>query len=156
MYLPDTKLVWAMFGLNFCLSPTIHTVPHRSNHIFTGIVNIRGEVLMCIALGNVLGVGDSQYLPSTSTSSSSQQSSVYARTMVMEVQDNCWAFRVDEIVGIHRLDKKDLQDIPVVISKTPDTYTKKILHFENRKVSYLNYELLFYELLFYTLNRPSV
>jgi chemotaxis-related protein WspD len=134
----------------------IHTVPHRSNHIFTGIVNIRGEILMCIALGNVLGVGNSEYLPSASSSLSSQHSSVYVRTVVMEVQENRWAFRVDEIAGIHRLDKKDLKDVPVVISKTPDTYTKKILHLEDRKINYLNYELLFYELLFYTLNRPSI
>ncbi|MGK7943749.1 MAG: chemotaxis protein CheW [Microcystaceae cyanobacterium] len=134
---------------------SIHTVPHRSNHIFRGIVNIRGEILMCIALGNVLGVGESQYLPSAS-SSPSQYSSVYARTVVMEIQENRWAFRVDEIAGIHRLDKKDLRDVPVVISKTPDTYTKKILQFEDRTINYLNYELLFYELLFYTLNRSSV
>jgi chemotaxis-related protein WspD len=134
----------------------IHTVPHRSNHIFTGIVNIRGEILMCIALGNILGVGNAEYLPSSTLSPQSQQSSVYARTVVMEVQENRWAFRVDEIAGIHRLDKKELKDVPVVISKTPDTYTKKILHLENRKINYLNYELLFYELLFYTLNRPSL
>ncbi|MGK7931777.1 MAG: chemotaxis protein CheW [Microcystaceae cyanobacterium] len=134
----------------------IHTVPHRSNNIFTGIVNIRGEILMCIALGNVLTVGSSESLPYASCSLPSQQSSVYARTIVMEIQENRWAFRVDEIVGIHRLDKKNLQDVPVVISKTPDTYTKKILQFEDRKINYLNYELLFYELLFYTLNRSSV
>ncbi len=136
----------------------IHTVPHRSNHVFSGIVNIRGEILMCITLENLLGVSRPDYVASSAVPSAQQLPSnpvVYRRTVVIEVQDNRWAFRVDEIAGIDRLNQQNLQDVPVVIAKTPDTYTQKILFWEDKKVNYLNYELLFYELLFYTLNRPT-
>lgn len=73
--------------------------------------------------------------------------------IVIEIQSNCWVFPVDEILGVYRFSSKQLQDILVVISKTPDTYTKKILTVEGKKINYLDYELVFYELLFYTLNR---
>ncbi|MEL4897582.1 chemotaxis protein CheW [Crocosphaera sp. Alani8] len=133
----------------------IHTLPHRSNHVFTGIVNIRGEILMSILLRNLLSLpsveldeenNDSKY-------SSSLVPVIYKRMIVIEIQSNRWVFPVDEILGVYRFSSKQLRDTPVVISKTPDTYTKKILTLEDKNINYLDYELVFYELLFYTLNR---
>ena len=73
--------------------------------------------------------------------------------IVIEIQSNRWVFPVDEILGVYRFSSQQLQDTPVVISKTPDTYTKRIISLEGKNINYLDYELVFYELLFYTLNR---
>ena len=78
---------------------------------------------------------------------------VYERMIVIEIQSNRWVFPVDEILGVYRFSAKQLQNTPVVISKTPDTYTKTILSLEGKNINYLDYELVFYEFLFYTLNR---
>ncbi|MDJ0732348.1 MAG: chemotaxis protein CheW [Crocosphaera sp.] len=133
----------------------IHTLPHRSNHVFAGIVNIRGEILMCILLRNLLSLPhiDLNEKNENLTYSSSIVPVVYKRMIVIEIQSNRWVFPVDEILGVYRFSSKQLQDTPVVISKTPDTYTKKILTVEEKNINYLDYELVFYELLFYTLNR---
>ncbi len=134
----------------------VHTLPHRSNHVFAGIVNIRGEILMCILLRNLLAlppVDLNEKNDNNSQDSSSIVPVVYERMIVIEIQSNRWVFPVDEILGVYRFSSKQLQDTPVVISKTPDTYTKKILTVEGKNINYLDYELVFYELLFYTLNR---
>jgi chemotaxis-related protein WspD len=133
----------------------IHTLPHRSNHVFAGIVNIRGEILMCILLRNLLALPPVDFNDENSEfeDSYSVVPVVYERMIVIEIQSNRWVFPVDEILGVYRFSSDNLQDTPVVISKTPDTYTKKILTIEGKHINYLDYELVFYELLFYTLNR---
>jgi chemotaxis-related protein WspD len=45
-------------------------------------------------------------------------------------------------------------DAPTVIAKTPDTYTKRIVNWQDKKINFLDRELLFYELLFSTISRP--
>ena len=34
----------------------IHTIPHRSNAVLAGMVNIRGELQLCVSLGGILGI----------------------------------------------------------------------------------------------------
>lgn len=133
----------------------VHTLPHRSNHVFAGIVNIRGEILMCILLRNLLSLPPAELNDKTNRikNDSAIIPVVYERMIVIEIQSNRWVFPVDEILGVYRFSSKQLYDTPVVISKTPDTYTKKIFSIEGKNVNYLDYELVFYELLFYTLNR---
>jgi chemotaxis-related protein WspD len=75
--------------------------------------------------------------------------------VVMEIQDNRWVFTVDEISTVQALQSSEFYEAPTVITKTPDTYTQKIIYFQDRKVNYLDQELLFYELLFNTFSRPQ-
>ena len=133
----------------------VHTLPHRSNHVFAGIVNIRGEILMCILLRNLLSLSPADLKNQNKhiKDNSVIVPVIYERMIVIEIQSNRWVFPVDEILGVYRFSSKQLHDTPVVISKTPDTYTKKIFTVEGKNVNYLDYELVFYELLFYTLNR---
>lgn len=132
---------------------SIHTVPHRSNYVFLGVVNIRGEILMCVSLGSLLGLSEETGHFSSSSVPLKTNPVVYPRMTVMQIQENRWVFPVDEIAGVHKIAEEKFKDVPVVVAKTPDTYTKKIFDWESRKVSCLDDELLFYELLFYTLNR---
>ena len=34
----------------------IHTIPHRSNSVFAGMVNVRGQLLLCCSLHGLLGL----------------------------------------------------------------------------------------------------
>ncbi len=119
----------------------IHTLPHRSNDLFMGLVNIRGEILMCISLGNLL---DLDHAPSADRTSLV----ISKRMVVLTNQDNRWVFTVDEICGIHRFQLRELQTTPVVIAKAAETYTKGVFRWQGHKVNYLDSDLLFY-----TLNR---
>lgn len=116
------------------LSP-IHTLPHRSNQIFLGLVSIRGEIQVCISLKALLGLeaGENQSLPTT-----------HERMVVVEKEASRWVFLVDEIYGIHRFHADEFGNVPATVAKVPETYTKGILNWQNQNVSYLDDELLFY------------
>jgi len=124
---------------------TIHTLPHLSNEVFLGIVNIRGEILLCISLGKLLG------LEMTADKQHNISPVVYRRMVVVEKEGTKWVFAVDEIYGIKSFEPEELQDTPVVISKATQTYTKSLINWQNRQINYLDYELLFY-----TLNRRII
>lgn len=120
---------------------SVRTLPHRSNQIFQGLVNIRGELQLCVSLHDLLGI-------ERETNRSSSQHTTYQRMMVVQSQKSSWVFSVDEVYGVQRICLEDLRNLPATLSNAKDTYTKGILPWQNHSVSYLDDELLFY-----TLNR---
>jgi chemotaxis-related protein WspD len=122
---------------------TVHTLPHRSNNILLGLVNIRGEILMCISLMQLLGIE-----PSSTEIVREQGQAIYNRMVVVEKEGNPWVFCVDEIHGIHPIQRNQIQEIPTTVAKGIETYTNGIIYWQDRRVGYLDDELLFY-----TLNR---
>lgn len=120
----------------------IHTLPHRNSELFMGLVNIRGEILMCVSLRHLLDL-------QANVNSSERPTSVAAKRMIVVAKkDNRWVFIVDEVCGIHRFQIGELQNTPVVISKASEAYTKGVILWQGHKVNYLDADLLFY-----TLNR---
>jgi chemotaxis-related protein WspD len=118
----------------------IHTIPHRSNELFLGLVNVRGEILMCISLSHLLN------LETTSEPLEQPSSLASKRMVVVASEENRWVFTVNEVCGVHRFQNSELQDIPVVISKATEAYTKGVIHWQGQKVNYLDSDLLFYNL----------
>ncbi len=118
----------------------IHTIPHRSNHILAGIVNIRGEIQLCIHLHHLL---DIETISNDRAASSHQ---AYRRMVVAEKNGCTWVFAADEIHGIHRATTDDLRNVPTTITKSQATYTKGIIKWHDQNVAYLDEELLFYTL----------
>ena len=120
----------------------LHTLPHRSNELFLGLVNIRGEILMCVSLTHLLD------LKNNGNNSDRVSTLAAKRMIVVGSEENRWVFTVDEVCGIHRFPITELQTTPVVISKASEAYTKGVFRWQGHKVNYLDGDLLFY-----TLNR---
>jgi chemotaxis-related protein WspD len=118
----------------------IRTLPHRSNNILLGLVNIRGEIQLCISLKAFLE------LDTPDTNDQHLSPVVYERMVVVERDENRWVFPVDEISGIHRIQPDKLGNVPSTVSKVSDTYTKGVIDWQDQSVSYLDDELLFYAL----------
>ncbi len=115
----------------------IHSLPHRSNELFMGLVNIRGEILLCVALRHLLNL-------ETIVDSSENPLPVDSEIMmVVASEENRWVFPVDEVCGVHRFQISELQNTPVVISKASAAYTKKVIYWQEQKVNYLDADLLF-------------
>lgn len=119
---------------------SIHTLPHRSNNLFLGLANVRGEILMCVSLFNFLGIHGA------TTATCQMSPVVYQRMVVVEVEGYSWAFAVDEVYGVHRVREQDLRPAPVAITKSEASYTISTINWKNKKVNYLDSELLFYTL----------
>jgi chemotaxis-related protein WspD len=123
------------------ISPTlIHTIPHRSNEILKGLVNIRGELQLCISLSKLLHLETTQSLPDSLSPIN------YARMIVIEKGSNTWVFPVDEFYGLYQFHHHDLKEPPNQTPSVINTYTKGFFYWESRSLSYIDDELLFMSL----------
>ncbi|WP_234300936.1 chemotaxis protein CheW [Sphaerospermopsis aphanizomenoides] len=127
----------------------IQPLPHRSNELFLGLVNIRGETLLCAALSHLLQIQPDQKNlnnhPNHKTKSSIKLLNLQRMIVAGQGEDK-WVFPVDEVHGIFRFHLRELQNAPVVITKSEEGYTRGIFNWEGKKVNYLDSDLLFYTL----------
>ena len=125
----------------------IQPLPHRSNDLFLGLVNIRGETLLCASLHYLLNIEPVEETSPTFDAKNSTQNAINRKRMVVagQTQDK-WVFPVDQVHGIFRFHLSELQQPPVVITKASEGYTKRIIYWEEHKVNYLDSDLLFYTL----------
>jgi chemotaxis-related protein WspD len=119
----------------------VRTLPHRSNDILLGLVNIRGELQMCVSLSSLLRLN-----AAPAPAGQNIQNIVYKRMVVVAKEGNRWVFPVDEIYGVHRIATEEVRNAPATVSKVPDSYIKGIISWREESVSYLDDELLFYAL----------
>lgn len=127
------------------LPSIIHTLPHRSNQILRGLVNIRGELHLCISLSHFLNLQVANIPPQSLTPV------VYSRMLVVEKANHIWAFDVDELYGIQRFHVDELRDAPKSVMQANQIYSQGFFQWRSpsdskgisRSVSYLDDELLF-------------
>lgn len=120
----------------------IHSLPHRRDGVVLGLTNVRGELLVCVSLAQVLGIAPE------AKAQKLRQGAVYRRLLVMREKDSHIAFPVDEVHGIHKFSPGQLKEVPATVAKATATYTRAMLPWNDIAVGYLDDQLLFY-----TLNR---
>ena len=107
-----------------------HRLPHRSGTLLAGIVNIRGQLQLCVRLEGILGLDPAApALPATTTST---------RLLVVEHAGARWAFGVDEVGGVQRVPSRSLRDVPATVSGTDMRATVALFAWEGRTVGLLN------------------
>lgn len=79
----------------------IHTIPHRSNRVFRGIVNIDGELHLCVSIKGLLGLAPGEGAQSTNAA--------LPRLMVVKKYGRRFVFPVDEVRGVHRISEDELE-----------------------------------------------
>ncbi len=112
----------------------IHTLPHRGNDLFLGLVNIRGEILLCASLSHLLGLETA--IPLSNGGKEAR------RRMLVVGKNGKWVFPVDEVHRIYRFHLNEFKATPVVISRSNETYSQGIIDWDHKKVNYLDAELL--------------
>lgn len=113
----------------------IHSLPHRRNSPVLGVVNVRGELLVCVSLERLLGI------PGASPRAASDI--LPGRLAVAEWQGRLMTFPVSEIHGIHRFNREELAAPPATVSRASPTFTRGLFSWENRLVGCLDEDLLF-------------
>jgi chemotaxis-related protein WspD len=114
---------------------TVHSLPHRRRTIVLGLVNVRGELQVCVSLGHMLGL---EKMPAPEV-----LRAAYRRLLVGNWEGNRLAFPVDEVHGPHRFHPEELKTPPATVAKSSPTYTRGILYWEQRAVGLLDADLLF-------------
>lgn len=118
----------------------IHKLPHRLDGILSGLVNVRGELLLCVALDVLLGLSKS---PEELREKDKQSKE---RLLVCNRGGDRLAFIVNEVHGVHRFHPRDQKDVPATVARAAATFTVGLLQWMDKTVGCLNDELLFYAL----------
>jgi chemotaxis-related protein WspD len=113
----------------------VHRVPHRTSGSLLGVVNVRGELLICVSLARVLG------LESDATSVSASASG--SRLLVIRRKDLRAACPVDAVHGVHRYAPASLSAVPATLAKAGTRYSRALLAWREQTVGVLDEELLF-------------
>ena len=113
----------------------IHSLPHRRQGIVLGLVNIRGELLICVALGRLLGLEQVSALPAPRAA--------YDRLLVASWEGTRLVFPADEVKGIHRFQAQDLREPPATVTKSTANFAPGIFLWQQKPVGYLDLGLLF-------------
>lgn len=86
-----------------------HPLPHRRDGLVLGVVNVRGELLVCVTLAGMLGLEAAEE-PGAGRSA-------FARMLVIGREGRRAAFQVDEVQGVLRYGDRDLLPAPATIAK---------------------------------------
>jgi chemotaxis-related protein WspD len=119
----------------------IHSIPHRSNPILLGLINVRGEMQLCVSVGKLLGV-DKDF-----TSKETNNSKVTTRMLSVSMEDECMVFYVSEAYGIHTYHPSELQPLPATLPKEASACSKGLLHWKDHHVAVLDEAVLFKKLI---------
>ncbi|MGA3169703.1 MAG: chemotaxis protein CheW [Chthoniobacteraceae bacterium] len=122
-----------------CDPRPIHSLPHQRNPAVLGIVNVRGELLVCISLSALLTTG-------RTVAESGRDRLARTRLLVASRNGERLVFPVDEVHGVHRFDPLELADAPATVARAASTYTRKMLQWRDNSVGVLDDELLFQSL----------
>ena len=118
----------------------VHRLPHRNAGILKGIVNIRGEILLCVALDVLLRLKHAG--GERSAGRLAEQ-----RLLVCNLHGDRLAFLVDEVHGVHRYLARALREVPATLAKAEAKYTSGVLPWRaNQSIGRLDDEHVFYAL----------
>ena len=112
----------------------IHSLPHRQEGVMLGLVNVRGELLICVSLGRLLGLEreNARHKPRA----------IYERLVVTEWQGKRLSFPVSEVAGIHRFQAEELKDAPTTPGLASPHFVQSLLPWQNRQVNCLDQDLV--------------
>lgn len=113
----------------------IHSVPHRRQGILLGLINIRGELLLCVSLGRLLGI--------ESDTERDKPSNHCDRLVVTQWQGSLLTFPVNEIHGVHRYHPEEIKEPPATIARSNSNFIQGILTWQEKSVNCLDEGLLF-------------
>lgn len=118
----------------------IHSLPHRPDGIVLGLSSVRGELLVCVSLGRIVGAEPLTSLTNEGRTTAGQ------RLLVIRQENVRVVCPVDEVHGIHRFQPRELKDVPTTVSKATVTYSTALLPWRGHAVGTLDDQLLFYTL----------
>ena len=113
----------------------IFNLPHNQNRKLRGIVNIRGELIICMSLGYLIGVDrpDEEWL---------KTDRAIQRLVMMREGSGYIVFPVSEVHGITRHHPNELNKAPDTIKKTSLSFIKGIIKWHDNNVGCIDEEAL--------------
>ena len=127
----------------------IHAVPHLSGTPLAGLVNIRGELRLCISLHAVLGLPGAPSNPGETGASEpgGMEAEAVPRLLVVERPSQRsaerWVLGVDDVAGVQRVPRSSLRPVPATVEQAQARCSAALFGWRDRDVAVLDEERLF-------------
>ena len=134
----------------------IHRIPHRSNTILIGLVNLRGQLQLCISLHGLLGLESPQSSPARfhshgsnteteKTAAAGSSTTDGSRLIVLRNRERSesWIFGAEEVLGVHRLPRSQMRSVSSTLANPEVSFSQAIFSWEDRSVSFLDEQRVF-------------
>ena len=146
---------------------TLHTLPHRRGGLALGLVNVRGELVICATVARLLGVEENTEILKTvrpqsgygrddtraerttygsggrNISSLPESGISFSRLLVTSWKGQRVAFPVAEVFGIQRFSQAELKAPPATIARSVSTCMQGVFEWRDRTVGLLDAEVFF-------------
>jgi chemotaxis-related protein WspD len=110
-----------------------HRVPHRSNAVLVGLVNIRGQLHLCVSLHGVLGIEPAK-------AANEEDTAGRQRLLVFEQHGERWVFAADEVLGVERIARAQLRRVPGTLANREHHFSQAVFPWGERHVGLLDEE----------------
>jgi chemotaxis-related protein WspD len=142
----------------------VHRIPHRSTDVLIGLVNLRGQLQLCISLSGLLGVESAQgpllsslaHVRSEGKGLESEAgthagigagvaATPGARLVVLRDRDRSetWVFPAEEVLGVHRLARGQVRSVSSALANPEVSFSQAILSWRDRSIGFLDEQRVF-------------
>lgn len=111
----------------------IHSLPHRSHGVVLGLANVRGELLICVSLGRLLGLAEPPELTARAR---------YDRLMVLDWDGQRFGFPVEDVQGPQRFNPAELKPVPATLAPGEPVFTSGMLQWQQHAIGLLDPDLV--------------
>jgi chemotaxis-related protein WspD len=118
----------------------IHSLPHRQDGVVLGLASVRGQLLVCVSLRQVIGVEPAPAV------NHDRRDLAYPRLLVIRRDAARVVCPVDEVHGIHHFHPRELTEVPTTVARAAVTYSTALLSWRGHSVGVLDDQLVFYTL----------
>jgi chemotaxis-related protein WspD len=108
----------------------IHSLPHQRSRALLGVANVRGALVACLSLVELLGLD--------STAGGPSGGRIMPRMLIIAAQDGPVVVPVDEVDGIHSIDERTLKAASASGTQASARYTQGVLQFKGRSLRWLD------------------
>lgn len=117
---------------------TVHTLPHRQHRAVLGVVNVQGELLVCLSLAHLLG-----FEPDTADTRDDRTRLDLPRLLVVARDDAHAVFPVDQVDGVQRFSSSTFRAPPATLSHSAAVHTRALAPWRGVSVGLLDADALF-------------
>jgi len=120
---------------------SVHSIPHRNNSLLRGLINVHGELQLCVAMGPLLAVEYDQDVEAQC------DSRIVARILLLSADGESLAFHASEVACVHSCHPDELEPVPATLPRERGALVKGLFCWEGQKIALLDDEILFEQVL---------
>lgn len=110
-----------------CETSEVHSIPHNRQEIIAGLVNIRGEIEICVSFNALCA-----------TQNSPKASRNKSRMIILNLDSGKYAYQADEVLGIYKIQESAIQHTPSSISATGTHLIEGVFDFKDTHIGLIN------------------